>query len=140
MRTAATFNLAEVTKCNSVITIKTSENQSETNSIDNETETFTTTVAQRLVKRVSVLTEDESDHVRAALAMVATQLAPALGKEDTIIHLVPPVLLLLRDSAPEVRLNIISSLAGLNEIVEIDLLSQSLLPAIKDLAEDSKWR
>ena len=86
------------------------------------------------------LTEDESEHVRAALAMVATQLAPILGKDSTITYLVPPVLLLLRDSAPEVRLNLISSLAGLNQVIGIDLLSQSLLPAITDLAEDAKWR
>uniref|UniRef100_A0A7S4JZK8 Uncharacterized protein n=1 Tax=Odontella aurita TaxID=265563 RepID=A0A7S4JZK8_9STRA len=72
--------------------------------------------------------------------MVATELAPVLGKEATISHLVPPVLLLLRDATSEVRLNIISSLSALNEVIGVDLLSQSLLPAILDLAEDGKWR
>jgi serine/threonine-protein phosphatase 2A regulatory subunit A len=72
--------------------------------------------------------------------MVATDLAPILGKDATISHLVPPVLLLLRDTASEVRLNLISSLSALNEVVGVDLLSQSLLPAILDLAHDSKWR
>jgi serine/threonine-protein phosphatase 2A regulatory subunit A len=97
-------------------------------------------VAQRLVKRVTSLTEDDSEHVRAALAMVATELAPILGKDDTISYLVPPVLLLLRDAASEVRLNLISSLGALNEVIGVDLLSQSLLPAILDLAQDGKWR
>jgi serine/threonine-protein phosphatase 2A regulatory subunit A len=99
-----------------------------------------TSVAERLVKRVTSLTEDDSDHVRAALAMVATELAPILGKESTITHLVPPALLLLRDAASEVRLNLISSLSALNEVIGVDLLSQSLLPAILDLAQDGKWR
>lgn len=135
VRTAATFNLSEVAKCNTVIVAK----QTETTDTELDHET-SATVAERLVKRVAGLTDDESEHVRAALAMVATALAPILGKESTISHLVPPVLLLLRDSAPEVRLNLISSLSGLNEVIGVDLLSQSLLPAIVDLAEDGKWR
>jgi len=115
VRTAATFNLSSVA-------------------------ISTPPTAIQLVKRVSTLIEDESEHVRAALAMVATELAPVLGKDATISHLVPPVLLLLRDAASEVRLNLISSLSALNEVIGVDLLSQSLLPAILDLAEDGKWR
>ena len=37
-------------------------------------------------------------------------------------------------------MNIISNLASLNEVIGIDLLSQSLLPAIVELSEDTKWR
>jgi serine/threonine-protein phosphatase 2A regulatory subunit A len=39
-----------------------------------------------------------------------------------------------------VRLNIISHLDCVNEVIGIQELSQSLLPAIVELAEDSKWR
>jgi hypothetical protein len=67
-------------------------------------------------------------------------LAPVLGKDATITYLVPPVLLLLRDAASDVRVNLISSLSALNEVIGVDLLSQSLLPAILDLAQDGKWR
>lgn len=97
-------------------------------------------MAKRLVKKITTLTEDDSENVRAALGMVATELAPYLGKEATISDLVPPVLLLLRDTTSEVRLNVISSLGALNEVIGVDLLSQSLFPAIIDLAEDGKWR
>ena len=38
------------------------------------------------------------------------------------------------------RLNIISNLDCVNEVIGIQQLSQSLLPAIVELAEDSKWR
>lgn len=97
-------------------------------------------IAKRLVKKVSILLEDESENVRAALAMVASEMAPLIGKELTISDLVPQVLMLLRDSTSEVRLNVISSLGSLNKVIGVDLLSQSLLPAILDLASDSKWR
>jgi serine/threonine-protein phosphatase 2A regulatory subunit A len=97
-------------------------------------------VALRLVRRVVQLTEDDSENVRAALAMVATDLAPVLGRDATITHLLPPMLLLLRDSTSEVRLNIVSSLSMLNDVIGAELLAQSLLPAILDLADDGKWR
>lgn len=38
------------------------------------------------------------------------------------------------------RLNIISNLDCVNEVIGIRQLSQSLLPAIVELAEDAKWR
>ena len=114
VRTAATFNLAHVAR--------------------------TPAIAERLAQKVTTLTENDSEHVRAALAAVATQLAPALGMDATITYLVPPVLLLLRDAASQVRLNVIASLHALNQVIGVDLLSQSLLPAILDLGADRQWR
>jgi len=142
VRTAAALNLADVARCDALV--KMDEGPSTEGEEDigagGADDGARVKVAQRLVKRVTTLTEDDSENVRAALAMVATELAPVLGKEETIAHLVPPVLLLLRDATSEVRLNIISSLSALNEVIGVDLLSQSLLPAIVDLAEDGKWR
>jgi serine/threonine-protein phosphatase 2A regulatory subunit A len=60
VRTAATMNLALVSR--------------------------TKPVAERLVQRVTPLTEDDSEHVRAALALVATELAPILGRDSTITY------------------------------------------------------
>lgn len=59
---------------------------------------------------------------------------------STIEHLLPLFLSQLKDECPEVRLNIISNLDCVNEVIGIQQLSQSLLPAIVELAEDSKWR
>jgi len=141
VRTAATFNLAHVAKCKALVPMPPQNRPPQDGGDQSEaTAGPRTSVAERLVKRVTSLTEDDSEHVRAALAMVATELAPILGKDLTISHLVPPVLLLLRDAASEVRLNLISSLSALNEVIGVDLLSQSLLPAILDLAQDGKWR
>lgn len=136
VRCAATFNLASVASCQARVPVSEPDLSTPTSS----TAVPRQSVAERLVKRVMSLTEDDSEYVRAALANVATKLAPLLGTELTISHLVPPVLLLLRDASSEVRLNLISSLSFLNEVIGVDLLSQSLLPAIVDLAQDSKWR
>jgi serine/threonine-protein phosphatase 2A regulatory subunit A len=46
----------------------------------------------------------------------------------------------LKDEYPDVRLNIISNLDCVSEVIGIQQLSQSLLPAIVELAEDTKWR
>lgn len=140
VRTAATFNFAHVAKCKAMVPVPVPLNRPPQDGDGEATSGPRISVAERLVKRVTSLTEDDSEHVRAALARVATELAPILGKDATITYLVPPVLLLLRDAASEVRLNLISSLSALNEVIGVDLLSQSLLPAILDLAQDGKWR
>lgn len=78
--------------------------------------------------------------MRAAVASAVMELAPLLGKAATLEHLLPVLLGLLRDTFPDVRLNIISKLDSVNQVIGIDLLAQSLLPAIQELAEDKHWR
>ena len=56
------------------------------------------------------LANDSSQFVRAALAGVVMELAPQLGKQPTIDHLLPVFLALLKDPFPDVRLNVISKL------------------------------
>jgi hypothetical protein len=59
---------------------------------------------------VKELANDSSQFVRAALAGVAMELAPQLGRGPTIEHLLPVFLALLKDPFPDVRLNVISKL------------------------------
>ena len=47
---------------------------------------------------------------------------------------------MLKDDFPDVRLNIISKLEQVNNVIGIEKLSSSLLPAITNLAEDKQWR
>ena len=68
----------------------------------------------RIVPCVRDLCQDTSQHVRAALATQISGLAPLLGKQQTIEHLLPLFLHLLKDEFPEVRLNIISKLDQVN--------------------------
>ena len=115
-------------------------------------------ILARIVPCVRDLSQDSSQHVRAALANQISGLAPLLGKESTTEHLLPLFLHLLKDEFPEVRLNIISKLETVNGgtlryrpnniqvidrlciVIGIELLSESLLPAIVELAEDKSWR
>ncbi|KAI0559561.1 HEAT repeat containing protein [Gracilaria domingensis] len=89
---------------------------------------------------VEQLVNDSSQHVRAALASNIMGLAPVLGVDITVSHLVEIVLALLKDEYPEVRLNVITHLDKVSFIMSIEKLSDELLPAIVDLAEDKNWR
>lgn len=71
-------------------------------------------ILARIIPCVRDLSQDASQHVRAALANQINGLAPLLGKDSTIEHLLPLFLLLLKDDFPEVRLNIISKLETVN--------------------------
>lgn len=50
---------------------------------------------------------DPSDHVRQALASVMNGMSPVLGRENTINHLLPMLLTLLRDTNPEVGVSVV---------------------------------
>ena len=71
-------------------------------------------ILARIIPCVRDLSQDSSQHVRAALGKEISGLTPLLGKEATIEHLLPLFLHLLKDDFPEVRLNIISKLETVN--------------------------
>jgi serine/threonine-protein phosphatase 2A regulatory subunit A len=71
-------------------------------------------ILARVVPCVRDLSHDTSQHVRAALANQISGLAPLLGREATVEHLLPLFLHLLKDEFPEVRLNVISKLETVN--------------------------
>jgi serine/threonine-protein phosphatase 2A regulatory subunit A len=64
---------------------------------------------------IEELVTDSSQHVRAALGTQISGLAPILGKDETISHLLPMFLNMLKDDFPDVRLNIISKLELVNK-------------------------
>ncbi|KTF92215.1 hypothetical protein cypCar_00008489 [Cyprinus carpio] len=99
-----------------------------------------TIIMTHILPCVKELVSDTNQHVKSALASVIMGLSTILGKDNTVEHLLPLFLVQLKDECPEVRLNIISNLDCVNEVIGIRQLSQSLLPAIVELAEDAKWR
>jgi len=86
------------------------------------------------------LTQDSSQHVRAALAGALMGLPKVFEKDITVEVLVPIFVSLLKDEFSDVRLNIISRLDKLSGVIGPDMLANALLPAILELAEDKKWR
>jgi serine/threonine-protein phosphatase 2A regulatory subunit A len=97
-------------------------------------------VVRDVLPIIRELVNDNSQHVRAALASNIMGLAPVLGVDVTVKHLVEVVLSLLKDEFPEVRLNVISRLDKVSFFLSADVLSRELLPAIVELAEDKNWR
>jgi hypothetical protein len=73
-------------------------------------------IVQHVIPCVRELSMDSSQYVRAALASVVMELAPVMGKQHTIEHLVPVFLTLLKDQYPDVRLNVISKLDQVNQV------------------------
>ena len=65
------------------------------------------------------LVSDANQHVKSALAGVIMGLSPILGKNNTVEHLLPLFLTQLKDECPEVRLNIISNVDCVNEVIGI---------------------
>merc|ERR1711931_16993 len=89
-----------------------------------------------LLPCVKDLVIDPNMHVKSALAGVIMGIAPLIGKEYTIEHLLPLFLTMLKDEFPDVRLNIISNLGSVDKVIGIEQLAMSLLPTIMELAED----
>lgn len=73
---------------------------------------------------VKELVSDPNQHVKSALASVIMGLSPILGVFNTVEHLLPLFLIQLKDECPEVRLNIISNLDCVNDVIGIQQLSQ----------------
>lgn len=71
---------------------------------DRETEILT-----HVLPSVEEISKDPSAHVKTALALNVMGLAPLLGSELTVEHLLPIFLTLLQDEVTEVRLNVIST-------------------------------
>lgn len=130
VRTAAAYKVTELTKRIIALPAPTGD----------ESGTGLELVIRDILPPIQDLVNDSSQHVRAALASNIMGLAPELGVEVTVQHLVEIVLTLLKDPYPDVRLNVIAKLDKVSFIMSIDRLSGELLPAIVELAEDKNWR
>lgn len=73
-------------------------------------------VASTILPCVQQLVNDTSEHVKAALASVISDLAPLLGPEATKFQLIPMLQPLLKDQHADVRLNVIAKLEAINEV------------------------
>ena len=60
---------------------------------------------------------DQSQHVRGSLAHSICDLARPVGKDNSIKFVVPPVVQLLKDSATEVRVSLMSNMKNLAEVI-----------------------
>ncbi|KAM6179011.1 serine/threonine-protein phosphatase 2A 65 kDa regulatory subunit A beta isoform-like [Rhynchocyon petersi] len=104
------------------------------------TEGRETIIMNQILPYLKELVSDQNQHVRLVLASEIMGLPTILGKDNCTEHLQPLILAQLKDKCPDVRLHIISNLHCVNEVIEFHQLSQSLLPAVVELAQNAKWR
>ncbi|CDS43730.1 Serine:threonine protein phosphatase 2A 65 kDa [Echinococcus multilocularis] len=97
-------------------------------------------IIQRLLPAMADLNADSNVHVKVKLGQAVLGLAPLLGRELTVAHLLPIILAQLKDESPDVRLGVITSLELVNSVVGVEEVSSSLLPAIVELAKVPVWR
>jgi serine/threonine-protein phosphatase 2A regulatory subunit A len=83
----------------------------------------TDVILGEILTPIKELVSDPNPQVRAAFGENLSGLAPILGKEATIEHLLPMFLQMLKDDDSKVRLNIISRLelvnAGMTVIITL---------------------
>jgi serine/threonine-protein phosphatase 2A regulatory subunit A len=99
-----------------------------------------TIITTNVMRHVTELCADQSQHVRVAMAGQLLELGPILGKEKSIELLVPLFVRLLKDDYSDVRLNIISKLDVLQTVVGKDVVANQILTEVAALADDPQWR
>ncbi|VDO04148.1 unnamed protein product [Rodentolepis nana] len=104
---------------------------------DSEIETY---IFQRLMPALAELNSDSNVHVKVKLGQAVLGLAPLLGRDLTVSHLLPIILNQLKDDSPDVRLGVIGNLELINNVVGVEEVASSLLPAIVELAKVPVWR
>ncbi len=78
--------------------------------------------------------------MRSALSENLLTLCPVIEQEASVAHILPIFLHLLKDEAPEVRLNLLKRLDDLKQVVNIEQLEAYLVPSLEDLAQEKSWR
>lgn len=67
-------------------------------------------------------------------------MAQIIGKEYTVGKVVPILMELLKDDNSEVKLNVVTGLIKIANVVGNDLLSSGLLTILGNMTKDGQWR
>jgi serine/threonine-protein phosphatase 2A regulatory subunit A len=78
--------------------------------------------------------------VRGSLALSICKVAKALGKQLTLAHLIAPITQLMKDQATEVRIELMSHLKTLIEVIGQEEFDRQIIPSLIQLASDKIWR
>ena len=101
--------------------------------------------ASRLTDKIipslqNIAISDNSQHVRGSLALSICNIAQSIGKQNTLIYLVPSVIQLIKDPATEVRIELMSHLRTLTEVIGTEEFDKQIIPHLIALATDKIWR
>lgn len=67
-------------------------------------------------------------------------MAQIIGKETTQTKILPILLELLKDENSDVKLNVVSGLVKIANVVNLDLLTSQLLNSLSNMTKDGQWR
>ncbi len=89
--------------------------------------------ASRLIEKLvpnlnSITVNDNSQHVRASLALSVCDIANNIGKEHALTYIVPVVVQLLKDQATEVRIVLMQHLRTLTEVIGHQDFDRHIIP------------
>ena len=86
------------------------------------------------------LVTDPSVHVRASLAEAVCKIAPVVGQDNSIDHLVPIVTQLIKDANTEVRLSLMAHIGLVCKTIGKEPTDKHIIPSIIELCNDKQWR
>lgn len=86
------------------------------------------------------MSNDQSQHVKGAMAQAVCELAQHTSKETTIEYILPAVNQILKDSVTEVRVSLMNSIDKLAEAIGEENVSTHIIPEIQKLSKDQIWR
>jgi len=95
-------------------------------------------IINKFVPLFKELTSDTNKYTRAHFAEVLVPLGSHYSKQFVTEHILPLILILLKDPEPQPRLNCLSHLNL--DVVNPKDVAEALLPCIKELASDESWR
>lgn len=100
-----------------------------------------TRMMDKLIPHLAVLANnDTSQHVRGSLALSICKVAKGVGRALTITHLIAPITQLMKDQATEVRIELMSHLKTLVEVIGQEEFDHQIIPLLTQLATDKIWR
>jgi len=92
-----------------------------------------------LIPHIQTLARDNSNQVRSDICSVIAGIVPLLGKDVSYSKLFPYILELIEDKESSVRIACLRSFSHFASVLGPELMN-SLVPHLKNLIEDKRWR
>ena len=84
---------------------------------------------EKLIPHLNNMAQNDiSQHVKCSLAMSVCKIAKAVGKQQTLTHLIPPIVQLLKDPSTEVRIELMVHLKVLLEVIGTEEFDKHIVP------------
>jgi len=84
--------------------------------------------------------KDNVLYVRGSLANSILKISPFIGKSRTNDFIFPVFLNLIKDENHDIRMALISNLEKLNQVINIEIFVQSVIPSLVEVSSNKSWR